>query len=155
MKYQSSIEIIDNETAEILDIYKFYENVGELNINELAERVVVLKQLLTNISNIYRVVEYNFIKEMNNKEAKKHLGKDFEIKINNQVDYEYNVEQINKLKELIPKEQFDNTFTEKYKVNRTYLKGIINLGGEIKQLAESMQTRIDKKPTIVITNKKK
>lgn len=154
MKYQFKTEIIDNETGEILDICELYKNVENINLEELAERVVTLKQLLTEINGIYRTVEFNFIREMNSIEAKKYLGKDFDIQLNKQTEYEYDTEYVHRLKELISEEQFNNVFTEKYKVNRTYLKGVINLGGEIKELAELMQTKIDRKPTIVVTNKK-
>lgn len=153
MKYQSRVEIIDNETAEIIDIFNFYQNIENIDLKELAEKVVVLKQLLTDIGGIYRIVEFNFIKEMNNIEAKKYLGDGFEVQLNNQSDYDYSTEHVHKLKELISQEQFDKIFTEKYKVNRTHLRGIMSLGGEIKELAESMQTKIDRKPTIIVTKK--
>lgn len=153
MKYQFNLEIINNETGEIINIKDLCYDINRIEIEELSERIIITKQLLTEIMNVYRVVEYNFINNMNSLEAKKIVTNDCIINLKDQTEYNYDTEKINKIKGLISEEEFNSIFTEYYKVNRTKLKGIISLGGEIKKLSESMQQKIIKKPTVSITFK--
>ncbi len=153
MKYEPLFEIVNNETGEIFNVSELTKDIGDIDFEELTQRLVVLKNIYLETLGLYRVVEYKFIQEMNNKEAKRHLAQDFEIKLSPQTEYKYDCNYIRQIKELISEEEFNKVFTEEYKVNRTFLRSLVTLGGDIKELVDNMQTRIDKKPTVTITTK--
>lgn len=150
MKYQIETNIIDLQTGEIIDLDQFSKQLIDADFDEIVQRVVVLKELFTQISGLYRVNEYKFLQMMDERDAKKFVNDEFEIKLQSQTDYEYNVDCIHKLKELISKEDFEKIFTEQYKVNRNLLRTVYTLGGEIKQLIDSMQKKNERKPTITL-----
>lgn len=154
MKYEASLEIINNETGEIINISELTKDINNIEFEELTQRLAVLKNVYLDILGLYRVTEYKFIQEMNNREARRYTTHDFEIKLSPQTEYKYNSEYIHKIKELISDEEFNKVFTEEYKVNRTFLKSLVALGGDIKELIDNMQTKLDKKPTITVTIKK-
>ena len=156
MKYQIETNIIDLETGEIIDLDRFSRELVDADFEEIVERVVALKQVLNQISGLYRVNEYKFIEMMKEKEAKKYVNDEVEIRLQPQTNYDYDVNSVHKIKELIPEDDFNKIFTEQYKVNRNLLRTIYVLGGEIKQLIDQMETKNEKKPTVVVTpiNKK-
>ena len=156
MKYQIETNIIDLETGEIIDLDRFSRELVDADFEEIVERVIALKQTLNQISGLYRVNEYKFIEMMKDKEAKKYVNDEFEIRLQPQTNYDYDVNSVHKLKELVPEDDFNKIFTEQYKVNRNLLRTIYVLGGEIKQLIDQMETKNEKKPTVVVTpiNKK-
>lgn len=153
MKYQFNLEVINNETGEIINLSELCNGINMVDNDELSQRMAVSKQMFIDVGNIYRVIEYNFINSMREMEAKKYVGEDYVITLKEQVDYNYDTKKVNRIKQLISEEEFNDIFTEYYKVNRTKLKSIIALGGEIKQLSESMQEKIVRKPTITLTTK--
>ena len=108
--------------------------------------------VLNQISGLYRVNEYKFIEMMKDKEAKKYVNDEVEIRLQPQTNYDYDVNSVHKIKELIPEDDFNKIFTEQYKVNRNLLRTIYVLGGEIKQLIDQMETKNEKKPTVVVTS---
>lgn len=156
MKYQIETNIIDVETGEIIDLDRFSRELVDADFEEIVERVVALKQVLNQVSGLYRVNEYKFIEMMKDKEAKKYVNDEVEIRLQPQTNYDYDVNSVHKIKELIPEDDFNKIFTEQYKVNRNLLRTIYILGGEIKQLIDQMETKNEKKPTVVVTpiNKK-
>ena len=156
MKYQIETNIIDVETGEIIDLDRFSRELVDADFEEIVERVVALKQVLNQVSGLYRVNEYKFIEMMKDKEAKKYVNDEVEIRLQPQANYDYDVNSVHKIKELIPEDDFNKIFTEQYKVNRNLLRTIYILGGEIKQLIDQMETKNEKKPTVVVTpiNKK-
>lgn len=156
MKYQIETNIVDLETGEIIDLDRFSRELVDAEFEEIVERVVALKQVLNQVSGLYRVNEYKFIEMMKDKEAKKYVNDEFEIRLQPQTNYDYDVNSVHKIKELIPEDDFNKIFTEQYKVNRNLLRTIYVLGGEIKQLIDQMETKNEKKPTVVVTpiNKK-
>lgn len=153
MKYKFITEVVDTETGEIIPLDNLGNDVSQVDFDESVERIVMLKELYNTVNNIYRCNEAKFLQNMDKIEAKKFVNNEVEIKLNTQSDYEYSNECILKLKELLPEHDFNNIFTEKFKVNRTFLKGALAYGGEIKKLIEDMQTKIDRKPTILITKR--
>lgn len=153
MKYQIETNIIDLETGEIIDIERFSRELVDADFEEVVERVIALKQVLTQISGLYRVNEYKFIEMMKDKEAKKYVNDEFEIRLQPQTNYDYDVNAVHKLRELVPEDDFNKIFTEQYKVNRNLLRTIYVLGGEIKQLIDQMETKNEKKPTVIVTKK--
>lgn len=156
MKYQIETNIIDLETGEIIDLDRFSRELVDADFEEIVERVVALKQVLNQVSGLYRVNEYKFIEMMKEKEAKKYVNDEVEIRLQPQTNYDYDVNSVHKIKELVPEDDFNKIFTEQYKVNRNLLRTIYVLGGEIKQLIDQMETKNEKKPTVVVTpiNKK-
>ena len=152
MKYQIETNIIDVETGEIIDLDRFSRELVDADFEEIVERVVALKQVLNQVSGLYRVNEYKFIEMMKDKEAKKYVNDEVEIRLQPQTNYDYDVNSVHKIKELIPEDDFNKIFTEQYKVNRNLLRTIYVLGGEIKQLIDQMETKNEKKPTVVVTS---
>lgn len=148
MKYQAMINIVDLETGEIKDLNSLSEGISDIDFEEAVQRVIILKDLYSSISGLYRVNEFKFIQMMKEKEAKKFINDEVEIRLSPQADYEYDVNCIHQLKELVSKEDFEKIFTEQYKVNRNLLRTIYTLGGEVKQLIDSMETKNERKPTV-------
>jgi len=154
MKYKTnSIKLVEKETGEIIDITKLTEDIVDITLDESVQRLLAIKELSTLASNSYRVIEAKFLQLMNKQSAKKYNNEDAIIKINPQAEYIYNMEKIDSLKKLLGEEQFNSVFVKEYNVNRTLLKGIRITGGEIKQIIDEMETRLDKKPSVVIAKK--
>ena len=153
LKYKNNLEIIDLETGEILDLDYFARDIVNLEFDELVQRIIVLKTLYTKLASIYRINELKFINMMEEKHAKKFTNEDIEIRLTPQTDYIYDVNYIHKIHNIIGDDEFNKVFTEQYKVNRTMLRSIYTLGGDIKEYIDKMETKIQKKPTITIKNK--
>ena len=150
LKYKDNLEIIDLESGEILDLDHFATDIVNLEFDELVQRLVVLKSLYTKLAGIYRINELKFITIMEENHARKFTNDDIEIRLSPQADYDYDVNYVHKIKEKISEEEFNKIFTEQYKVNRTMLRSIYTLGGEIKQYIDEMETKIQRKPTVSI-----
>ena len=150
LKYKDNLEIIDLESGEILDLDHFATDIANLEFDELVQRLVVLKSLYTKLAGIYRINELKFITIMEENHARKFINDDIEIRLSPQADYDYDVNYVHKIKEKINEEEFNKIFTEQYKVNRTMLRSIYTLGGEIKQYIDEMETKIQRKPTVSI-----
>ena len=154
-KYTYNLEFIDSETGEINDLNYFITSITDLTFEEMVERVAILKQLYIEITNAYRINELKFINAMEEKSAKKFVNDDIEIKLTYQYNYDYDTEYVHKIKELIDENEFKKIFTEQYKVNRTLLKSIYTLGGDVKNYIDKMETKTIKKPTVSVISKNK
>lgn len=148
MKYKAMMNILDLETGEIKELDQFTQGLAEADFEEMVQRIIVLKDLFTTVTGLYRVNEFKFLQMMADREAKKYVNDEVEIRLSPQADYEYDVNCIHQLKELINKEDFDRIFTEQYKVNRNLLRTIYTLGGDIKKLIDEMETKNERKPTV-------
>lgn len=148
MEYLPLIEYINNATGEINNLKEITNDINEVSINELAERLILIKETLKEVKIINDVIESKFIYEMNKNEATRHDLDYCEIHVVPRAEYEYDVECIEKLKCLIKEEDFNNIFKKEYKVNRNRLRKLYSLGGEIKTLSEGMQKKILKKSNI-------
>lgn len=153
LKYQATINIVDLETGEIKDLNLFSEGLADMTFEESVERVVILKDLVTEICGMYRVNEFKFIQMMNEREAKKYVNDEIEIRLLSQTDYEYDVNCVNQIKNLISQDDFEKIFTQQYKVNRNLLRTIYTLGGDVKKLIDQMETKNQRKPTVNIKPK--
>lgn len=154
MKYKSnSINLVDKETGDIIDITKLTDEISDVNIDEIVQRMLVIKELSTLATNSYRLIEAKFLQLMVEQNAKKYECLDATIRITPQAEYMYNVEKLELLKQLLGEEQFNLVFTKEYSVNRSLLKGIRILGGDIQRTIEEMETKLDKKSSVAITKK--
>lgn len=154
MKYKSnSIELVDKSDGEVIDITKLTDDIANVNVDEIVQRLLVLKELSILASNSYKLIELKFIQLMNEQDAKRYANDDAIINITPQATYEYDIEAIDLLKVHINEEQFNKTFARQYKVNRSSLKGIRILGGDIKKIINKMETKTLGKPTVNIAKK--
>ncbi len=154
MKYKSiPIQILDKEMNDIINVSQLSQDLDTNDVELLVQKLVISKQILSEISTIYTAIKLKFLDEMKKNNAKKYYNDEVEILINAQYNYEYNNELIDSLLPLIGQEKFDEIFKKQYKVNRNALKTIQTLGTEVQDLTDKMQNRIVLTPTISINKK--
>lgn len=154
MKYKKiNTELIDKTTGELFTLNELLNDLSTKDFEEVIQRFLIAKEIYTEINNSYRVIESQFLNKMNSIDAKKYKNNEVEISLTSQAEYDYDVKIIDELSAIINSEDFNKTFTKKYKVNRTHLKSLKILGGNIKDLIDKMETKIERKPTIIIKRK--
>lgn len=154
MKYTKGVlQVVNKTEGEILDVNDLTNDIVNCNLEEIAQRLVIAKEVSVSAQTAYRVLESKFLLELEKINAKKYVSDDINISLTPQFDYEYRIEKINQLKSLITEEEFNIIFSIKYKVNRTELKSLNLRGGEIQKVIKQLDVKLNKKPTVNITKK--
>lgn len=150
INYLFDHNLINEDTGEIIELDS---TACSLDDDALLQKVVAMNQLLKYINGIKQATDLEFINRMDEKEAHRLENDDLKVTISKKVAYDYDVNKVEELKQIITPEQFNKTFKIAYKANRTHLKGLLAFGGQIKKVINEMVIEKENKPYINIEYK--
>ncbi len=138
--------LVDLETGEVLD-----SGPEVLSDDALLMLISELKETLSTIRNELNSAEQEMVRRLNERQATIYQSSDYQVKLEPQRSYEYNLPKLLKLKDLVDQETFERAIKTEYKPSKTQLNKLVKYGGEIREIIESATREVPKPPRLAIT----
>ena len=140
--------IIDTETGEMIEFADI--NLAEMSEKEKIHLLAAMKRHMNKMREINSMVESMAVHELYLKEATSYKDEELKINVQNKTEYAYDTELVDSLKEFITEEQFNAALKKQYKGNRTQLRSLMTLGGDIKKIIDKATIETPQKPYVKV-----
>lgn len=139
---------VDPKTGEILE-----SGPDMLSDDGLLAYITELKVTMAAIRTDLTAAETEMVRRMEARKATIYQGDGFQAKLEPQRSYEYNLDKLLTLRNLVDEETFSQAIKVEYKPNKVQLNKLIKYGGEIRRVIEEATREVPKPPRLAISKK--
>jgi hypothetical protein len=124
--------------------------VTDVAVGDLLSEIVALREEIKVKQEVLRAMELQVAKHMEAQNASILKTGDYHVKLEPNYRYEYNFDELLKLKDYVASDEFESAVQVTYKANKTRLNQLAKYGGKVAEIINNSTTKVELPPKLEI-----